>query len=61
MARPLRIEYPHALYHVTSRGNARENIFYDRKDREFFFDLLDELKDVGVEVVFDVSEEESNL
>ena len=23
MARPLRIEFPGALYHVTSRGNAR--------------------------------------
>jgi hypothetical protein len=27
MARPLRIEYPGALYHVTSRGNARQDIY----------------------------------
>ncbi len=29
MARPLRIEYPGAVYHVTSRGNARSTIFDD--------------------------------
>ena len=27
MARPLRIEYPGAFYHVTSRGNERKDIF----------------------------------
>ena len=27
MARPLRIEFPGAVYHVTSRGNARADIF----------------------------------
>ncbi|MDP2606883.1 MAG: transposase, partial [Deltaproteobacteria bacterium] len=27
MARPLRIEYPGALYHVTSRGDRQEPIF----------------------------------
>ena len=27
MARPLRLEFPGALYHVTSRGNARQAIF----------------------------------
>ena len=26
MARPLRIEFPYAIYHVTSRGNARQRI-----------------------------------
>jgi len=26
MARPLRLEFPHAIYHVTSRGNARQRI-----------------------------------
>jgi len=29
MTRPLRLEYEGALYHVTSRGNAREDIFLD--------------------------------
>lgn len=33
MARPLRIEYPGALYHLTSRGNARAPIFLDDQDR----------------------------
>lgn len=42
MARPLRIEYPGALYHVTSRGNAREPIFLDTDDRESFLSLLAE-------------------
>jgi len=27
MSRPLRLEYPGALYHITSRGNAQDNIF----------------------------------
>jgi hypothetical protein len=34
MARPLRIEYDGALYHVTSRGNDRKAIFKDDSDRE---------------------------
>ncbi len=33
MARPLRIEYPGAVYHVTSRGNARQDIVDDDCDR----------------------------
>jgi len=40
MARPLRIEYPGAVYHVTSRGNAREKIFRDDQDRETFLETL---------------------
>jgi putative transposase len=40
MARPLRIEYPGALYHVTSRGNARQLIFQKDSDREVFLDIL---------------------
>ena len=36
MARPLRIEFPGALYHVTSRGNRQETIFEDDEDREVF-------------------------
>lgn len=34
MARPLRIEYAGALYHVTSRGDRREDIYLDDNDRE---------------------------
>jgi hypothetical protein len=28
LARPLRVEYPGAYYHVSPRGVARQNIFY---------------------------------
>ncbi len=40
MARPLRIEFPGAVYHVTSRGNARENIFVVDGDRERFLKVV---------------------
>jgi REP-associated tyrosine transposase len=36
MARPLRIEYDGALYHVTSRGNERKAIIRAGADRESF-------------------------
>jgi REP-associated tyrosine transposase len=41
MARPLRIEFPGAVYHVTSRGNGRNKIFGDDKDREVFLSTLE--------------------
>lgn len=40
MARPLRIEYEGAVYHITSRGNAGQKIFHDHADRQVFLDLL---------------------
>jgi putative transposase len=40
MARPLRIEYDGAVYHVTSRGNVRQDIFLDEGDKEEFLDIL---------------------
>jgi REP element-mobilizing transposase RayT len=40
MARPLRIEYPGAVYHLTSRGNEGRAIFTGDQDREGFLDLL---------------------
>lgn len=40
MARPLRIEYPGAMYHLTSRGNARAAIFCDDADRLEFLGVL---------------------
>jgi putative transposase len=40
MARPLRIDFPGALYHVTSRGDRREAIFADDVDREQFLAVL---------------------
>ena len=41
MARQLRIEYPNAVYHVTSRGNARADVYLDNSDREAFLDVLE--------------------
>ena len=40
MARALRITYPGAYYHVTSRGNEQKAVFRSRKDREKFLDYL---------------------
>ena len=40
MSRPLRLEYPDALYHVTSRGDRRENIYEDDVDRLNYLSLL---------------------
>jgi putative transposase len=40
MARPLRIQYPGALYHVTNRGNDRKRIFKDDADRRSFLQIL---------------------
>ena len=43
MARPLRIEFPGALYHITARGNAGQDIFLDARDSQRFLDLLGEV------------------
>lgn len=40
MARPLRIEYPGALFHVIARGNEKKDIFLNIADRLLFLDLL---------------------
>lgn len=40
MARPLRVEFPGALYHITARGNAQQAIFFDDTDRHQFIRLL---------------------
>ena len=42
MARKLRVEYPGAIYHVMNRGDRREAIFQDDKDRELFLTTLGE-------------------
>ena len=41
MARPLRIEYPGAFYHVMHRGNAGSDIFKSDKDRKKFLEYVD--------------------
>ena len=43
MARPLRIEYPGAFYHVINRGQLRRNIFLEDKGRQSFLDLLGDI------------------
>ena len=40
MARPLRLEFAGALYHLTARGDRQEPIFLDDGDRRRFLDLL---------------------
>jgi len=40
MSRPLRIEFEGALYHVTSRGDRKEKIFENDKDRKAFLKIL---------------------
>lgn len=42
MTRPLRIEYPGAVYHVTCRGNEQKDIFRDDADRSKFISFLSE-------------------
>jgi REP element-mobilizing transposase RayT len=41
MARPLRIIFPGAFYHVTSRGNERKNVYKSKRDREKFLEYLE--------------------
>jgi putative transposase len=41
MARPLRIEYAGAFYHITSRGNERKDIFKNERDFERFLTYLE--------------------
>jgi REP element-mobilizing transposase RayT len=40
MARPLRIQYPNAGYHVICPGNERQDIFKDDEDRKRFLQVL---------------------
>ncbi len=43
MARPLRIEFPGALYHVTSRGDNKSTIFFNDRDRNKFLSIYSEI------------------
>jgi REP element-mobilizing transposase RayT len=40
MARPLRIEYEGAFYHITARGNERRRIYFGKADYEKFLSYL---------------------
>ena len=43
MTRPLRLEFPGAVYHLTSRGNARQRIFFSDTDRAIFLETLSQV------------------
>jgi len=45
MARPLRVEYEGALYHITSRGNGGEKIYLDDRDRSHFLKIIQAVVD----------------
>jgi putative transposase len=42
MPRPLRLEHAGVWYHITARGNARQRIFWDQRDRLHPCELLEE-------------------
>jgi putative transposase len=44
MARPLRIVFPGAFYHVMARGNARTRIYCDERDNRRFLEILEEVR-----------------
>ena len=43
MPRPLRVQYPGAIYHLMNRGDRREDICPDDQDRRGFLDTLGEV------------------
>ena len=43
MARPLRANFKNGWYHVTNRGNNRERVFLDERDRRHFLQLLGQM------------------
>ena len=52
MARPPRIDFPDALYHVTSRGNGRQQIFWTDDDRQRFLGQLADGVDAAAIVLY---------
>jgi len=44
MARPLRIEYEGAFYHITARGNERKKIFFNKSDYKVYKHRLQAIK-----------------
>jgi REP element-mobilizing transposase RayT len=42
MARPLRLSYENAVYHITARGNRKESIYSSDDDRRLFLGKLGE-------------------
>ena len=58
MARPLRIELAGGLYHVTSRGDRRENIYFSDEDRLKWLELRGCLQTVQLAVSYVVPNEQ---
>ena len=52
MSRPLRIQYPGAVYHVTCRGNERKAIFRDDQDRNTFLEMLKDSREIYQVILF---------
>jgi len=48
MARALRITYPGAFYHVTSRGNERKAVFKSGRDQEKILVFMDAMKNLSL-------------
>ena len=46
IVRQLKIQYPGVFYHVTSRGNERQDIYKDKEDYKLFIEKLSEFLDV---------------
>jgi len=58
MTRPLRLSFENAFYHITARGNRREDIFYSSRDKEIFLKRLKEMlkrKERGQVSTFDIT------
>ena len=45
MARPLRLEFAGALYHITTRGDRQEDIYHCAADSEQFLSILGDVCD----------------
>ena len=45
MARPIRVEFADAVYHVTARGNERKAIYRDDQDRQRFLETVEQAHD----------------
>ena len=54
MGRALRIQYPGAWYHITSRGNERKAIFNSKGDRERFLSYLESAHERWAKILPDV-------
>jgi REP element-mobilizing transposase RayT len=52
MARPLRIQYPGAVYHVMNRGGSRQRVFLEKQDYEGFLKTIGEVCDRWAVEVF---------